>query len=61
MVFWRLFPYTPKHVIRKDVRFTLKGSESNNRNHSLSICIAMVDFKNTIDHFHGDYHLSMDH
>ena len=38
-----------KNVIRKDVRFTLKGSECNNRYHSLSNSHAMIAFENNFD------------
>ena len=34
------------HVIRKDVRFTLKGRRNNNRNYSLSNSHARIAFEN---------------
>ena len=39
------FPRRQIHVIRKDVRFKLKGRRSNNRNYSLSNSHARIDFK----------------
>ena len=44
------------HVIRKDVRFTLKGRRNNNRNYSLSSSHARTIFEIFFDHFDGDYH-----
>ena len=36
------------HVIRKDVRFTLKGRSSNNRNYSLSNSHVRIAFENIL-------------
>ena len=42
------FPRRQIHVIRKDVRFTMKGMRSNNRNYSLSNSHARIAFEKKV-------------
>ena len=55
------FPRPQKHLNNKKVSFMLEGSESNNRNHSLSNSHGTIAFEITFDNFGGDNHLSIEH
>ena len=55
------FPRRQIHVIRKDVRFTLKGRKSNNRNYSLSNSHVRIAFENLLAISTAITILSIDH